>query len=279
MVNPDTFETAPPASAVDGAGRIDDRPQQETGATFGDQHALQTGTTTVALTAGDGVVVAADQRASLGGQFTANKQMEKIAQVHDRGAVALSGTVGPLQDFARTLRAESSLYAATRGEPMPASALATVAGRLVRGVPAQILLGGIDDDGAHVYELDGGGGVVPTDYGAAGSGMQVAYGTLEGHAESVDDVDDARDLALQAVAAASERDTASGNGATVATITTDGVSVDSHSRSAVTQRIDRPSGTVGAPEAPADADEGDGDGPEEDTSDGAEDDDDGGDSE
>jgi len=184
-----------------------------------------TGTTTVALAAGDAVVVAADRRASFGGAFTSNKGVRKVEAVHPTAAVAFSGTVGAVQDLARTLEAEASLYAARRGEALSMDALASVAGNLVRGVPAQLLLGGVDADGAHVYELDGGGGVLPTPYAAAGSGMGVAYGVLEGAAEAVDDADAARELAADAVGAASERDGASGNGATVATVTADGVDV------------------------------------------------------
>jgi proteasome beta subunit len=194
---------------------------------------LETGTTTVAVTAGDAVVLAADQRASLGGQFTANKAVRKVQEVHPRGALALSGSVGPVQDVVRTLDAEASLYAARRGEELSIGALATVAGSLLRGVPAQVLLGGVDADGPAVYEIDGGGGVVPTTYGAAGSGMQVAYGVLEGAGDAVKTPEAGRELARSAIATASERDTASGNGAHVATITDDGVELSTLDRDAV----------------------------------------------
>lgn len=191
-----------------------------------DAPTLETGTTIVALTADDAVVVAADRRASLGGQFVANKDVTKVERVTDRAALALSGSVGPLQSFTDTLRAEANLYAARRGDRLSTEALANVAGNLVRGIPAQVVLAGVDEDGPAVYELDGGGSVMPTDYAAGGSGMQVAYGTLEGRAEEVETVESARELAAEAVAAASERDTASGNGLTVATVTREGVELD-----------------------------------------------------
>lgn len=187
---------------------------------------LQTGTTIVALTAPDAVVVAADRRASLGGQFVANKDVTKVERITDRAALALSGSVGPLQSFTDTLRAEANLYEARRGDRLSTEALANVAGNLVRGIPAQVVLAGVDETGPAVYELDGGGSVMGTDYAAGGSGMQVAYGTLEGKAEVVESVEEARELAADAVAAASERDTASGNGVTVATVTSEGVALD-----------------------------------------------------
>jgi proteasome beta subunit len=97
----------------------------------------------------------------------------------------------------------------------------------VRGLPVAPILGGVDGEGGHVYELDGGGSVMATDYAAGGSGMQVAYGVLERRFEPAAALGEATDAAVAAVEAASERDTASGNGVTVATVTDDGVEIES----------------------------------------------------
>ena len=183
----------------------------------------RTGTTIVAVSAGDGVVMAADRRMSLGGGFTASKDVEKIEQVHPSGAVAISGTVGPAQQLLDSLRAEATLYESRRGEAMSMTALSKTAGHLIRGLPVRPLLGGVDDTGGHVYELDGGGSVIEDGYAASGSGMQLAYGVLEGRAGAGLTVEGARTAAVDAVEAASERDAASGNGVTVATITDEGV--------------------------------------------------------
>ncbi|MFC4405742.1 hypothetical protein [Haloarchaeobius iranensis] len=202
------------------------RTEFEVSHTETDGPVVETGTTIVALTAPDAVVVAADRRASLGGQFVANKDVTKVERVTESAALALSGAVGPLQSFTDTLRAEANLYEARRGERLSTEALANVAGTLVRGIPAQVVLAGVDETGPAVYELDGGGSVMETDYAAGGSGMQVAYGTLEGRAEGVENLAEARELAANAVAAASERDVASGNGVTVGTVTSEGVELD-----------------------------------------------------
>jgi proteasome beta subunit len=186
----------------------------------------KTGTTTVAITTDDAVVMAADRRASLGGRFVSNKDVEKVARVHPSAAITLSGSVGAVQTFARSLRAEASLYENRRGETPSMEALSTVAGNLIRGVPAQIHLGGVDEDGPALFELDGGGSVMPTEYAAGGSGMQVAYGHLEDAHGDVSGVEAARAVAARAVESASERDTASGNGLTLATVTRDGVETD-----------------------------------------------------
>ena len=183
----------------------------------------KTGTTTVALAARDGVVLAADMRASLGGRFVSNKDMRKVEAVHPTAALTISGTVGGAQAFVRSLRAEVELYRTRRGEEMSVNALATVAGNFLRGgqFMFQPILGGVDERGSHVYTLDGAGGVMCDDYAASGSGMQLAYGVLEGRYDGEMDVADARRLAVDAIGSAVERDTASGDGVTVAEITGD----------------------------------------------------------
>ncbi|MFB6128903.1 MAG: proteasome subunit beta, partial [Halorhabdus sp.] len=84
----------------------------------------------------------------------------------------------------------------------------------------------VDDEGSHVYTIDPAGGVMADDYAVTGSGMQVAYGTIEGEYDSDMSVDDARDLATKAVQAASERDTGSGNGLVIAEVTDEGVEIE-----------------------------------------------------
>jgi proteasome beta subunit len=214
-------------------GPIDEQDQ-----TGGAAPRFDTGTTVVGVAIDEAVVMAADRRMSLGGRFTANKSVRKVEQVHPTAAMGISGSVGPAQDLLRRLRAEASLYESRRGEAMSLDALARTAGGLIRGLPVTPLLGGVEpgieegggaDDGdaeaarARVYELDGGGSVLADDYAATGSGMQVAYGVLERRYDRGASVEAAREAAVAAVAAASERDTASGNGVTVTTVTGEGV--------------------------------------------------------
>ena len=186
----------------------------------------RTGTTIVAATATDGVVLAADNRMSLGGGFTASKDVQKVEQVHPTAAMAIAGHVGPAQQLLRSLRAESRLYDARRGEPMSLGALARAAGTLVRGMPVHPLLGGVDETGGHVYELDGSGSVIEDSYAASGSGMQPAYGVLDDRIDPGEPVASVKRAAAGAVRAASERDNASGNGVTLATVTGEGVEIE-----------------------------------------------------
>lgn len=188
----------------------------------------KTGTTIVAITTSDAVVMAADRRASIGGgRFVSNKDVLKIEAVHPTAAVAGSGAVGHLQQFNDILRAEASLYEQRRGEPMSLQALSKLAGNILGGQHMLVapLLAGVDDDGPKVFSIDGGGGVMSDDYSAAGSGMQMAYGVLEREYEPDLSLAEAKKITAQAIAASVERDTASGNGLTAAVVTEDGVEI------------------------------------------------------
>lgn len=189
---------------------------------------VKTGTTTVAMTTDDGVLLAADRRASLGGRFVTNKDVQKVQPVHPTAALTMAGGVGDLQSFIRTLRAESNLYETRRDEPIDMVALSTLAGNLLRGGPyrgAQPTLGGVDATGPHVYDLDVAGGVMEAEYVAGGSGMTLAYGVLEREYEPELPTETARRVVASAIDSATQRDTASGNGLTIATVTADGVEI------------------------------------------------------
>ena len=201
------------------------------GSTSDHESVKETGTTTIGISTTDGVVIATDMRASLGGRFVSNKTVQKVKQIHPTAALTLVGSVGGAQSFIRTLRAEVNLYESRRGEEMSMQALSTLAGNFARGGPflaINPILGGVDEEGSHVYSIDPAGGVMEDDYTITGSGLTVAYGTLEDRYEEDMSVDEARDAAVTAIKAAAERDTGSGNGVYIAEVTGDGVEIEGH---------------------------------------------------
>ena len=191
----------------------------------------KTGTTTIGITTSEGVVIATDMRASLGGRFVSNKNVQKVEQIHPNAALTLVGSVGGAQSFIRSLRAEVNLYEARRGEDMSMQALSTLAGNFARGGPffaINPILGGVDDDGHHVYSIDPAGGVMQDDYTVTGSGLTVAYGTLEDRYEDDMSNEAAKEVAAASIKAAAERDTGSGNGIYLADVTSDGVEINGY---------------------------------------------------
>ncbi|MHB9285995.1 archaeal proteasome endopeptidase complex subunit beta [Halobacteriales archaeon Cl-PHB] len=191
----------------------------------------KTGTTTIGIATEEGVVIATDKRASLGGRFVSNKNVQKVEQVHPTAALTLVGSVGGAQSFIRTLRAEVNLYEARRGEEMSMTALSTLASNFARGGPffaINPIVGGVDEEGSHVYSIDPAGGVMEDDYTITGSGLTVAYGTLEDRYEEGMDNEEAQQAAAAGIKAAAERDTGSGNGIYVADITSEGVDISDY---------------------------------------------------
>lgn len=194
-----------------------------------DENVTKTGTTTVGLRTDSGVVIATDRRASMGGRMVSSKNVVKVEEIHPTAAMTLVGSVGGAQSFIRTMRSEASLYETRRGEPMSITALATLAGNIARGSipdPIHPIIAGVDDDGGHVLSVDPAGGVMEDTYTVTGSGSQFAYGHLEQVYDEDMSMGEARKAATEAVITASERDTASGNGLALATITSDGVSIE-----------------------------------------------------
>ncbi len=148
-----------------------------------EENVVKTGTTTVGISTENGVIIATDRRASLGGRFVSNKQVQKVEQIHPTAAMTLVGSVGGAQSFIRSLRAEADLYEVRRDEPLSIHALATLAGNFARGGPyfaINPIVGGVDEEGSHVYSVDPAGGVLEDDYTVTGSGTMVATGTIEG---------------------------------------------------------------------------------------------------
>ncbi|MDS0258448.1 archaeal proteasome endopeptidase complex subunit beta [Haloarcula sp. S1CR25-12] len=218
----DEFQTDPYEPEV---GSLPDRSGQDT------EKVNKTGTTTIGITTSEGVVIATDMRASLGGRFVSNKNVQKVEEIHPTAALTLVGSVGGAQSFIRSLRAEVNLYEARRGENMSMQALSTLAGNFARGGPffaINPILGGVDDDGHHVYSIDPAGGVMQDDYTVTGSGLTVAYGTLEDRYEDDMTNEEAKEVAAAAINAAAERDTGSGNGVYLADVTAEGVDINGY---------------------------------------------------
>jgi proteasome beta subunit len=190
----------------------------------------KTGTTTVGLTTSEGVVLATDRRASLG-NMVSSKQAQKIAEIHPRGALTISGAVSAAQALISNLQAEVDLYEARRGEEMTMQALSTLTSNFLRSGAffiVQPILGGVDDEGSHIYAIDPSGSVMEEEYNATGSGSPFAYGVLEQQYEEGMSNEEAETVAAHAVKSAVERDTASGNGIIVSTITDEGVTIDEY---------------------------------------------------
>jgi proteasome beta subunit len=205
-------------------------PNAEQRAQQSNDNETKTGTTTVGLKTNDGVVLATDMRASLG-PMVSSKDVQKVEEIHPRAAMTIAGSVSAAQSLIRSIRAEVRLYESRRGEDMSMQALSTLLGNFLRSGAffiVQPILGGVDDEGAHIYSIDPAGSILEEEYTVSGSGSQYALGVLEQEYSDDLTVDEAKTVAARSIKSAVERDLASGNGINVAVVTEDGVEITKH---------------------------------------------------
>jgi len=186
----------------------------------------KTGTTTLGMVCKDGVVIATEQRATMG-TLIAHKQTKKLYKIDNHLALATAGLVGDLQTLARYLNAEANLYRLKRDTKIPVKSAATLMGNILnqrKFAPyyVQLIIGGYDDTGGYVYSLDAAGGAIPDKYTSAGSGSPYVFGVLEDNYKDDITIDEGIDLAVRSITAAKNRDSASGGMINVAVINKDG---------------------------------------------------------
>ena len=185
------------------------------------------GTTTVGIVCTDGVVLATEQRATMG-NFIASKTAKKIYQIDDLMGMTTAGSVGDAQQLVRLISVEAQLYKMRRQESMTIKGITTLLSNILSGqryypFMVQLLIGGMDKKGPAVYSLDAlGGNIEETQAVSTGSGSPMAYGVLEDRYRDDMNVEEGVDLAIRALHNAMKRDSASGNNIDVVKITREG---------------------------------------------------------
>ena len=184
---------------------------------------LKTGTTTVGIVCRDGVVMGADMRATMG-HLIAHKSTQKLFRIDEHIGMTIAGGVGDAQVLVRWLQAEVDLYKLKRGTEMSVKAASTMMANILnqrKFAPfyVQLLVGGVDLEGSHIYSLDAAGGSIPDKFTTTGSGSVFVYGVLEDHFKDGMTLDEGLDLAIRGISAAMKRDSASGDGMNVCSIT------------------------------------------------------------
>ena len=184
------------------------------------------GTTTVGIKAKDGVILCADMRASAG-YFIANNNTMKIQKIDEHAGITMAGGVADAQNITDILRYHANIHRIEKQEPIPIKSLTRLTSLIFhqnRGYPfiADILVGGYDNAGPALFNIDMFGSVEEKTYVTTGSGSPVAYGLLEEEYRDDLTVEEAKVIALRAVKAAITRNTGTGDGINVSIIDKDG---------------------------------------------------------
>ncbi|MDO8741432.1 MAG: proteasome subunit beta [Candidatus Woesearchaeota archaeon] len=196
------------------------------------ENIMKTGTTTVGILCKDGIVLAADKRATAG-YLIASKKTEKIHKVTDNIAVTMAGTASDSQLLIRYGQSELRLKKIRTGKEATVKEAANLFSRLVYSnirkmsmIPgvSHFVMGGKDEGGFFIYEIFPDGTITEIDdFISSGSGSVMVYGVLETLYKKGLSVAEGVKLAIQSVNAALQRDIASGDGIDVVTITKEAV--------------------------------------------------------
>jgi proteasome beta subunit len=195
------------------------------------ENTMKTGTTTLAIRCKDGIVLAADKRATAG-TLIANKFVDKIFTVEDYMAITTAGTVSDVQLLLKLITAEVRLKRLRSGRSVTVKEAANLLAGMVYSnirkfstIPgiSHFIFAGKDDVGFQIYDIYPDGSIAEAnDYVASGSGSVFAYGVLETLYKETMSIDEGKSLAIKSLNAALQRDSASGNGIDVMIITNDG---------------------------------------------------------
>jgi proteasome beta subunit len=193
---------------------------------------LKTGTTTVGIVCKDGVVLAADKRATAGTMIV-DKRADKVHIINDDFAVTWAGTVSDAQLVTKLLKAELKLKEVKTNKKTTAKEAANLLGGLLYSsirrpsmIPsiAHFLMAGKDTQGIHLYDLFPDGSVTRiTDFVSSGSGSVFALGVLETQYTKDMSTEKGVELVVNAINTALQRDSCSGNGIDVVVVKTEDI--------------------------------------------------------
>jgi proteasome beta subunit len=195
---------------------------------------MHSGTSIVGLVCKDGIVMAADRR-STAGNLIMSKNSKKVVKINDYIVVSGTGVASDIDLYQRVFAAELKLKELkTKTRPSVKEA-ATLFGMMAyRGIrnPSMVmsivgmLVAGYNDDGTfELFTVEPAGGVYPVeDYDANfSSGMPFILGLLERQYKKDLTIKDAVELAKECIKSSTQRDSGSGNGVDVFTVTKDGI--------------------------------------------------------
>lgn len=188
------------------------------------------GATAVGITYQDGIVLAAEKRISYG-NFVVNKNTKKIFTITDQVASACAGMVADMQVLTRQVGALAKIRKLETRRDMATNSVAKLMSVIMferRYFPllTQVIVGGVQTT-PEIYTLDPLGSLLSDNYAAVGTGAEMALGIMDAEYKKNMSEDTSKKLAIKAVKSSIQRDSASGDGIDVLTITKKGIEEES----------------------------------------------------
>lgn len=189
------------------------------------KHVLKTGTTTIGIVCRDGIVLAADRKASYGGDSGVSYisgDHKKIHEVNPKIIVTTAGVASDTRKVISYKRAELRLKELRTKQETSIKEAANLFSAIVYQNIRQFspimaithfLLAGYDESGAYLYDISPDGFLKEIeDYEATGSGMLQAHPILDAEYKKDMSIEEGIKLAKKCINASTKRDPASGLG-------------------------------------------------------------------
>eukprot|EP00252_Welwitschia_mirabilis_P020356 TRINITY_DN4973_c0_g1_i1.p1 TRINITY_DN4973_c0_g1~~TRINITY_DN4973_c0_g1_i1.p1 ORF type:complete len:269 (-),score=67.83 TRINITY_DN4973_c0_g1_i1:195-1001(-) len=177
------------------------------------------GTTTLAFIFKEGIIVAADSRASMGG-YISSQSVKKIIEINPYLLGTMAGGAADCQFWHRNLGIKCRLHELANKRRISVTGASKLLANILysyRGMGLSIgtMIAGYDECGPGLYYVDSEGGRLKGTRFSVGSGSTYAYGVLDNGYKWEMSIEEAAELGRRAIYHATFRDAASGGVASV----------------------------------------------------------------
>ncbi|WP_297898484.1 archaeal proteasome endopeptidase complex subunit alpha [Methanobrevibacter sp.] len=175
------------------------------------REAVKRGTTSLGVKSKEGIVLLVDKRTT--SKLVESKSIEKIFQIDNHIGAATSGLVADARALIERARMESQINKITYNEPIRVESLAKKICDMkqmytqnggVRPFGSALIIGGVNNSGCKLFETDPSGALIEYKATAIGSGRSAAMELFEENYKEDMTINEAIDLALDAVYDATE---------------------------------------------------------------------------
>eukprot|EP01018_Ginkgo_biloba_P021155 Gb_01835 [translate_table: standard] len=177
------------------------------------------GTTTLAFIFKEGIMVAADSRASMGG-YISSQSVKKIIEINPHLLGTMAGGAADCQFWHRNLGIKCRLHELANKRRISVTGASKLLANILysyrgMGLSVGTMIAGWDETGPGLYYVDSEGGRLKGTRFSVGSGSPYAYGVLDSGYRWDMAIEEAAELARRAIYHATFRDGASGGVASV----------------------------------------------------------------
>jgi proteasome beta subunit len=179
------------------------------------------GATAIGISYKEGIILAAEKRVSYG-NFVVNKNTKKIFPVTEHVGAACAGMIADMQVLVRQVSALAKIRKLETKRIVATNSIAKLMSVIMferRFFPllTQVVVGGTEYK-PQIYTLDPLGSVLPDDYASVGSGAEMALGVMDAEYRQDISEDKAKNLVIKAMKSSIQRDSSSGDGIDILTI-------------------------------------------------------------